>query len=129
MAGQVLGAAVEDDVGAEVDGVAEIGAHEGIVRNEEGAVGMGDVRHFPDIGDLHHGVGGSFDIYGFHRFIEGFFHFVFVGGIYEFELNAVLFVDEAEETDGAAVEVVGRNDGIPGLKSSMTMEMAAMPEE
>jgi hypothetical protein len=80
---------------------------------KEGAVGMGDVRHFPDIGDLHHGVRWGFDVDGLHRFIEGFFHFVFVGGIYEFELNAVLFVYEAEETDGAAVEVVGRKDGVP----------------
>ena len=116
MACQVLGAAMDDDIGSEIYGVAEIGAHEGIICNEEGTVSMGDICCFPDIGNLHHGVGRGFDIDSLYRFIEGFFHLVFMGGIDEFELNAVLFVHETEETDGAAIEVIGRNDGIPRLE-------------
>ena len=41
-----------------------------------GAVGVEAISAaFPDICNLHHGVGGV-SIYGFHRFIEGFFTYL-----------------------------------------------------
>ena len=116
MAGQVFRAAMNHDVSAQVDGVAEVGAHEGIVRDEERAVSVGEVSDGPDVGDLHHRVRRRLDEDRLHRFIERGFHFFQIRRVYEFESQAVLFIDETEETDGAAVEVIGGKDRVPRLE-------------
>ena len=103
---------MEDDICPEIDGIAEIGAHECIVRNEESLVGMGKISNFLNIRHLHHGVCGSFDVDGLHRFIESFFHFFGVRGVHEFEFQSVLFIDETEEADRSAVQVVRGKDRI-----------------
>ena len=66
--------------------------------------------YFLNIRHLHHGVRRSFNVDGLHRFIESFFHFFRVRGIDVFKFQPVFFVDETEEADGSAVEVVrGKN--------------------
>ena len=62
------------------------------------------------------GFVGGLDVEGLHRIIKRFFHLIRIGSIHEFEMDAVLFVHETEETDGATVEVIGRDDGIPRLE-------------
>ncbi len=116
VAGEIFRAAVNHDVSAQVDGVAEVRAHERIVRDEERAVSVSEIRDGLNVSDLHHRVRRGFDEDSLHRVIEGGFDFFQVGAIYETEVQTVLLVDETEETDGAAIEIVSGNDGVPRLE-------------
>ena len=67
---EVLGAAVKDDVGAEVDRIAEVRAHEGIVRDEERAVRVREVCHRRDVRHLHHWIRRRLDVDGFDGVVQ-----------------------------------------------------------
>ena len=70
VSGEVLGAAVKDDVGAEVDRIAEVRAHEGIVRDEERAVRVREVCHRRDVRHLHHRIRRRLDVDGFDGVVQ-----------------------------------------------------------
>ena len=113
---QEFRAAVNDNVCAQIERVAEIGAHERIIHDQERSVAVSNFRSFPDIRDLHHRVGRCFHIQGLYRIIKVFLDAGRVGGIDEAEVDAVLLIDEAEKTDGAAVQIIRGKDGIAGTE-------------
>ena len=112
VSGEVLGAAVKDDIGTEVDRIAEVRAHEGIVRDEERAVRVCEVCHRTDVRHLHHRVRRRLDVDGFDAVVQRSLCFGNIRCVDEAEMETVLLIDEAEETDGAAVKVIGGKDRI-----------------
>lgn len=57
----VLSDGVDDDVGAVVERVLDVGAHEGVVDDDEDAMATGDVDDGADVDQAEGGVGGSLD--------------------------------------------------------------------
>jgi hypothetical protein len=57
----VLGDGVNDNVGTVVQGVLDIGAHKGVVNDNEDATLVGDIGNKLDINQAEGGVGGGFD--------------------------------------------------------------------
>jgi hypothetical protein len=57
----VLGHGVDDDIGAVVERVLDVGAHEGVVDDNENAMAVGDLGNGLDIDQAEGGVGGGLD--------------------------------------------------------------------
>ena len=59
MAGQVLGGGLHGDVSAEFQGTLQVGRHEGVVHDQQGAVAVRQLRNRGNVGDLQGRVRGG----------------------------------------------------------------------
>ena len=59
VAGQELGSGLHGDVRAELQGTLQVGGHEGIVHDQQGAVAVHQLRNRGNVGDLQGRVRGG----------------------------------------------------------------------
>ena len=116
MAADPFGGAVDDDVGAVVDGAAEVAAGaEGVVDDEGDAGVVGDLGQGDEVGDRVLGVADGLDEDGLGLVVDGGRE---VGGVvagHEFSGYAQAGEEHLELVVGTAVERGGRHDVVTGL--------------
>ena len=114
VAAEVLGRAVDHDVGAQRQRALEERAHEGVVHHYEGAVSMRDGADGADVHQLQPRVGGSLDPDhpGLRR--PGRLHRFGPGGVDEAEGETHRLEHLLEESIGSPVEVVHGNGVVGG---------------
>ena len=118
VAAQILGAAVDHDVGPQGEGPLEIGGQEGVVYHQEGAAAVGDLGDLPDVGHLHHGVGGGLDEEHTGGGPDGLAHGRQIGHLHIGEGAAQLAEDLVADAEGAAVDVVREDHMVPRLEQA-----------
>ena len=109
---EVLGGGVNHHVGAQRQRGLQRGGGKGVVTHhlDVGVIGMGDLRHSGDIGNLQVGVGRGFQIHGAGVLLQGGLHGVQVGGVHEADLYAIAGHAVIQQREGAAVQrTVGHN--------------------
>ena len=113
---EVFGGRVEDDVGAEFDGALDIGGRGGTVDADEGANGLCELDDLADVEDLQEGVAGGLEVdeLGLGRELDG----LGLGEILEADGDALGLEELGEESVGAAVEVIGRDDLITRVEQA-----------
>ena len=83
-----LGHGVQDDVGAQVEGLLQVGRGEGVVHHQRAAVRVRDLGHRLDVGDLHGRVGGRLDVDQLRVRPQGLPHVRHVRRVHERGLDA-----------------------------------------
>ena len=116
VAAQVLGAAVNHQVGAQLQGLLEVHGEEGVVHGQVGAAGVRRLGQRGDVGHLHGGVRGRLQEHEPGVGLEGGLHHGGVGEVHVVELDAVMRVDAAEQAVRAAVEVVAHEHVVAGAQ-------------
>lgn len=110
----VLRDGVDDDVGAVVERVLHVGAHEGVVDDDEDAMAMGDVDDGADVDQAEGGVGGGLDpdelgLVGADQVLD-----VQLDGRGEGDVHAVGGSDLGEVAVGATVDIGDGDNVRPG---------------
>lgn len=110
MAVDVLGHGVDDNVGTVVERVLDVGAHEGVVDDDENAMAVGDLGNGLDIDQAEGGVGGGLDpdelsLIGTDEVLN-----VKLNGRREGHMNAVGGGDLSEVAVGTTVDIGDRDN-------------------
>lgn len=117
VAADVLGDAVQHEIGAELKRTLQVRSHEGVVHDQKSVVLLRDLSDGADVGDLERGVRGRLDPDETGLGGEGLLVHSHVGHVDEGEVQAVLGLsDAAEESLGAAVDVIDAHDVVAGLQ-------------
>ncbi len=128
--GQVLGGAVDGDIGTQVQRAQQVGGQEGVVGDQQQIVFAADSGERPQIGEFEERIGEGLDEQRPGGGCDGRLHGSGVAGVHIGEGQAVLAEDLVEQPTGAAVEVFGDDQVVAAiLNSSSRLAMAAMPEE
>ena len=110
MAAKIFSSAMDNDISAKVQRPLEIWCQEGIVNDNQKVIFMGYFADSTQITDFHCGVGRCFQKDGFGIGLNGSFNFFLFRSMHRGELYAVFGVEVAEQTEGAAVEIVAGDD-------------------
>lgn len=104
---KVLGATVNDNVGAQGQRLLEVGGREGVVHNDDGTVGMGDGNNGRDVNDAQGGVGGGLNPDEAGIGTKSSLEVIGVGGqVNEAGLDAQITSDLGKEAIGTTVDIV-----------------------
>ncbi len=127
VAADIFGGGVNDEVGAELKGLLQIGSGEGVVDRDQDPFGMGTLSQSDDINQLQQGVGGGFKPEQLGLVADDLIEGIGLAQISVFEVNAMTAPDLVKEPEGATVHVLhgddlvasvkGRNDGVGGGQS------------
>ena len=112
---KILGERMHDDVGAMLDGAAQIGRSDGIVDDQRNAVRVGDVRQTADVGDIAARVADRLAEHGFGFFVDQLAEGIRIAVVGEADFDAVLRQGVGKEVVGAAVKRAGRDDVVARL--------------
>jgi hypothetical protein len=112
MAGQVLGARLIDNIGAEIEGVEQHGRHHGVINGNNGrrVCGVRDARNGWDIANLDKRVGGRFQQHHGRLFADDGTHGLGIGCVDMMHDNATVCRQILEQSVGAAVQVVASDN-------------------
>jgi hypothetical protein len=116
MAVEVLGRAVRDEVGAELDRALQVRTGEGVVDDQTSVVAVGEVGRRPQVGDAHHGVGRRLDEQHPRRRRHRPFDLVEVRRVDIGEGQLVPPQHLVEQPERAAVGIVRHHHVIAGLQ-------------
>ena len=112
----VLGRGMGDDVRTPLEGTAMDGRREGIVDHQRHAVRMGNLREALDIEHFHTRIGERLSEQELRLRTEAGVHFLIRGlVVHEGDVYPHLFQGNAEQVEGAAVDVVQAHDVVPRL--------------
>lgn len=115
VAADILGGAVNDDVGSVGKGPEEHGGGEGVVDEQTGVVGAAELGKAGDVYDFEEWIGDGLDDEDDGRlFNEHALDGIKVGGVDEEALCAILGPEAVDEGVGGAVAVLGGGDGYAG---------------
>ena len=113
--GDVLRGGLHDEVGAQLEGPAQVGRGERVVHDERGAVPVGQRRQLREVRDHQRGIRDGLQVEDSRgRRGEGGLHGRVVRGIHERGRDAGAGKDRGEEAARRAVEGARRDDPIPG---------------
>ena len=116
MAAEILGHAVDDDIGAQGQRLLQDGGGEGVIDDQEGADGLGDGGNGGDIDQFQHRVGGRLDPEHPGAGGHGATKVLGIEAVNVSEFNPARLVDGLEKAEGAAVNLGCRDDVIAGLE-------------
>ena len=111
----VLGERVHDDVGAVLDGAAQVGAGYGVVDDQRHAGGVRHLGQGRDIGHVAQRVADGFAEHGLGARVDQRGKALGFGRVGKTHLDALLREGVGEQVVGAAVECAGRDDVVAGL--------------
>lgn len=112
-----LGQTVHDNISAQLQRTLKVGAHEGAIDNKHDVVLLGDLGDTADIEGLHEGVGRSLEPDHLGLGSNGLLDGLKIVHGHEVELDAGMRRDDvAEDTSGAAVQVIGGDDVITSVQ-------------
>ena len=103
---EILGGGMYHHVSAQLQGILQCGGGEGVVADhlDLGVIGVDDLRHGGNIGDLQIGVGRRLQIHAAGVLLQRRLHRLQIGGVDEVHLHAVAGHAVVEKGEGAAVE-------------------------
>ena len=117
MAGQILGAAVYNDVCPKGQWVLQIGREKGIIHDKQRPMCMCQLGSCADISNMHHRVGGCFDIKRLRFGADRCCHLRgAIAEVHRCKGNTTWLTDRVEQPWGAAVQVSLRHDMISRCK-------------